>query len=173
MRIYIDEAGTFVAPATGADSYSFVLTLAVPSAVEALLFYDFLRLRDEWSVRGIEIKGSTLDEFQTAQVIEVCKCHDVLVNFHAANMATHKDVLVEDFKKRQADALLAHLTPQHKQTLVQSLQQMADKIRKMPNQLFLQAITTIELLLRTVHESTLYYVQRTPAELGDIAWIID
>jgi hypothetical protein len=38
MRIYIDEAGPFVVPATGSDSYSFVLTLAIPSVTEAELF---------------------------------------------------------------------------------------------------------------------------------------
>lgn len=62
----------------------------------------FLRLRDEWPVKGIEIKGSKLDESQTAQVIVVCKRHDVLVNFVALNMATHDHVTVEDVKRHQA-----------------------------------------------------------------------
>jgi hypothetical protein len=31
----------------------------------------------------------------------------------------------------------------------------------------------IELVLKVIEESTLYYVQRLPAELGSIAWIID
>lgn len=173
MRIYVDEAGPFVVPATGADSYSLVLTLTIPSATEAELFYDFLRLRDEWPVKGIEIKGSTLDESQVAQVVEVCKRHDVLVNFVAVNMATHDHAIVDDFKKRQADALLAHITPQHLPSLVQSLEQMADKIRKMPNQLFIQGIATIDLLIKTFQDMTIYYAQRMPEELGNIAWIID
>lgn len=173
MRIYIDEAGPFIVLATGADSYSLVLSVSIPSANEDELFYEFLRLRDEWPVKGIEIKGSRLNESQTAQVIEVCKRHDVLVNFVALNMATHDHVTVEDVKKRQADALLAHLTAQHLPSMVRSLEEMADKIRKMPNQLFIQGFATIDLLLKTIQDATLYYAQRIPEEVGDIAWIID
>lgn len=173
MRIYIDEAGAFVVPPAGADSFSLVLSLTIPSSVEPHLFYDFLRLRDEWPVKGIEIKGSSLDETQTAQVIQVCRRHDVLVNFVALNTATHDDLLVDDFKRRQADALLAHLTPEHQPSMVQSLKTMADDMRKMPNQLFLQAFATMELLLGIVEETTVYYVQRIPEELADISWVID
>ena len=173
MRIYIDEAGLFTAPRTRADSYSLVLALVIPSAAEPELFYDFLRLRDSWPVKGIEIKGSRLDETQTAQVIDILLRYDVLVQFKALNVADHGHQRVEDFKRGQADALLAHLTPQHQPTMVQSLQQMADAIRKMPNQLFLQAFATIVMLLDLVEHVTLYYVQRVPEELGDISWTID
>jgi hypothetical protein len=43
----------------------------------------------------------------------------------------------------------------------------------MPNQLFLQAFATWELIIRTIREGTLYFVQRLPQELGDIGWVID
>jgi hypothetical protein len=43
----------------------------------------------------------------------------------------------------------------------------------MPNQLFLQAFLVIELVLKIIEESTLYYSQRLPEELGNIAWTID
>jgi hypothetical protein len=53
------------------------------------------------------------------------------------------------------------------------LRGLADAIRRMPNQLFLQAFLTIDLVLKVIEDSTLYYVQRVPAELGSIAWVID
>lgn len=31
----------------------------------------------------------------------------------------------------------------------------------------------IDLVLKVIEDSTLYYVQRVPAELGSIAWVID
>lgn len=173
MRIYIDEAGLFVVPPSGWHSYSLVLALIIPSAHEDDLFYEFLRLRDDWPVKGIEIKGSSLDEKQTAQVIELLLRHDVLVHFIGLDMATHHHVLVENFKRLQADQLVAHITPEHNPSMVRSLQEMADKIRKMPNQLFLQAFLTMHLLLETVQDATLYYVQRMPEELEDISWTID
>jgi hypothetical protein len=53
------------------------------------------------------------------------------------------------------------------------LQGLADAIRRMLNQLFLQAFVLIELVLKVIEESTLYYVQRLPEELGNIVWTID
>jgi hypothetical protein len=41
----------------------------------------------------------------------------------------------------------------------------------MPNQLLLQAFATWELIIRTIRERTLYFVQRWPQELGDIGWV--
>lgn len=173
MRIYIDEAGLFVVPPAGSYSYSLVLALVIPSAHENQVLHEFMQLRDDWPAKGIEIKGSTLDEKQTSQIIQILLRHDVLVGFLAVNMATHDDLLVGDMKRRQADALLAHLTPEHKPSMVQSLEQLADGVRKMPNQLFLQAFTTMHMILELLQDATLYYVQRIPEELGDISWTID
>lgn len=61
----------------------------------------------------------------------------------------------------------------HTDAIVAQLEELAAAIRRMPNQLFVQAFRTIELVLKVIQESTLYYVQRLPAELGSIAWTID
>jgi hypothetical protein len=37
----------------------------------------------------------------------------------------------------------------------------------------LQAFATWELIIRTIREGTLYFVQRQPQELGDVGWVID
>jgi len=68
MNIYIDEAGAFILP-KGNRRYSLVLGLIAPTATEAELFYQFLRLRDSWPQQGIEIKGSKLDEDQAAMLL--------------------------------------------------------------------------------------------------------
>ncbi|HEY6290488.1 MAG TPA: DUF3800 domain-containing protein [Terriglobia bacterium] len=174
MRIYIDEAGSFVVPpTTRPHSFSLVLALAVPSASEADLFYEFLRLRDDWPNPAVEIKGSTLDESEAAQVIDLVCRYEVLVNFFTIDMATHGDQVVDDFRMRQAAAVTAHLTQAHHPNIVAQLHTQADKIRAMRNQLFLQAFLTIQLILEVIEEATLYYVQRLPRELGEIAWFVD
>ncbi|MGO9640086.1 MAG: DUF3800 domain-containing protein [Candidatus Acidiferrales bacterium] len=174
MRIFIDEAGGFVVPPpTQPQSFSLVLALTVQSASEADLFYDFLRLRDDWPLQAVEIKGSTLDESQAAQIIDLACRYDCLVNFCAVNMATHGDQIVDDFRARQAAAITANLTPAHHENVISHLRTLAGVIRAMPNQLFIQAFLTILLVLEVVRETTLYYVQRQPKELGDIAWTID
>jgi hypothetical protein len=173
MRIYIDEAGPFVPPSSEPHSYSLVLAIAIPSSVEAELFYEFLRLRDDWPIKGIEIKGSKLDESQAANLIELVSRCDVLVNFFAIDMATHGDAISSELKMRQAGELTAHLTPAHRPNVVTQLHRDADEIRAMPNQLFLQSFLTIQLILEVIQETTLYYAQRLPEELGEFAWFID
>jgi hypothetical protein len=173
MRIYIDEAGNFVVPADGKSLYSLVLALVIPDSVEKELFQAFLRLRDGWPNNAVEIKGSKLDESQAAQVIDLVSRYDVVVKFYAVDMAMHGEGVVGPFKARQADAITVHLTPEHHPPIVAQLQGLADAIRRMPNQLFVQAFLVIELVLNVIEESTLYYVQRLPEELGSIAWTID
>jgi len=173
MRIYIDEAGIFVPPTGQQSSYSLVLALVIPSACEVNLFYEFLRLRDSWPKHEIEIKGSSLDEKQAAQVIELLASFDVVVDFVAIDMALHPMTIVDDFKRRQAEAITAHVTREHHAEMVFELVQLEHTISSMPNQLFVQTELTITLILNILQIATLYFVQRQPAELGDIAWIVD
>jgi hypothetical protein len=173
MRIFIDEAGAFLPPTSSPSSYSLVVALVVPASCEKELFYEFLRLRDSWPKQQIEIKGSTLDEAQAAQVIEVLAAFDVVVDFIAADMALHPKNVVEPFKSAQAAAITARLTREYAAELVFELVQLEHKVSEMPNQLFVQAELTIKLIMDVLQIALLYYVQRKPEELGDIAWEID
>jgi len=83
MRIYIDEAGTFVPPQPPRPLFSVVLALIIPSSIEQELFYEFIRLRDTWPNQSIEIKGSSLNESQAAQLISLVLNYDTLVRFIA------------------------------------------------------------------------------------------
>jgi len=173
MRIYIDEAGNFVPPVNGQSLFSLVLALVVPASIEDELFQEFLRLRDTWPNSAVEIKGSKLDEVQAGQLIELVSRYDVFVKFFAADAATHGDAVVGPFKARQADAITTNLKAEHHSPIVAQLLGLANAIRRMPNQLFVQAFLVIDLVLKVIEECTLYYVQRMPEELGSIAWTID
>jgi hypothetical protein len=173
MRIYIDEAGNFVVPQNHLSSFSLVLALVIPSTSEAELFYEFLRLRDSWPEQKIEIKGSSLDEHQAAQVINLVTRFDVIAEFIAVDMGTQMAAVINELKNKQADAVTKHLTHEHLPEMVDELKNMSLKIRRMSDQLFVQAFLTIELILRVIQVATLYYVQRLPIELGDITWFID
>lgn len=173
MRIYIDETGPLLPPNPPRSLFSLVLALIIPNAIEQDLLYEFLRLRDTWPNQNVEIKGSTLDESQSAQLINLLLRYDVLVEFIALNTNTHPDPVVQDFKNRQADAVTANITREHKPGPIPHYYQLGESVRAMPNQLFLQAMATWELVIRTVREATLYYAQWQPIELGDISWVID
>lgn len=172
MNIYIDEAGVFIPP-QGKRRYSLVLALVVPTATEAELFYSFLRLRDSWPEQAVEIKGSKLNEGQTAQVVPVLAAHDVIVEYRAIDMALHPNEVIDEFKERQAAALTDNLTPSHAEALVRRLRDDAQAIRAMSNPLFVQAFLTIELILNMLDVAVNYYAQRRPSELGRFAWTID
>jgi hypothetical protein len=173
VRIYIDEAGAFVAQPAGQPLFSLVLAVVVPSSIELQLTDEFSRLLAGWPHQEAEIKGSKLDESQAAQLIDLVSRHDVIVQFFAVDMEMHGDKVVDDFKARQADAVTENLTSEHHPPIAAQLRGLADAIRRMPNQLFVQAFLMIELVLRVIEESTLYYVQRLPKELGSIEWVID
>jgi hypothetical protein len=136
MRIFIDEAGNFVPPPDGQSLFSLVLALVIPTSVESEILQAFLRLRDGWPNNAVEIKGSKLDEAQAAELIELVSRYDVFVKFFAVDMTTHGDGVVGPFKDRQADAITAHLTPDHHPPVVAQLEGLANAIRRMPNQLF-------------------------------------
>jgi hypothetical protein len=173
VRIYIDEAGLFVPPNPPRSSWSLVLSLIIPTAIEQDLFYEFLQLRDTWPNKSVEIKGSSLDEAQAAQVISLALKYDTLVQFIALDANTHSSPMVEDFKNRQADGVTANITREHHPGPILHLHQLGEAVRAMPNQLFLQTFATWELIIRTIREGTAYFVQRQPQELGDIGWVID
>ena len=174
MNIYIDEAGAFIPPKGNRHHlYSLVLALVVPAETEANLFYEFLRLRDSWPQQGVEIKGSNLDEGQTAQVADLLDVHEVIAEYYAIDMAQHPYEVVEEFKKRQAAALTANLTPKHAEAVARLWHDDAEGIRAMSNPLFVQAFMMIELILELLDTAINYYVQRRPSELGRFNWTID
>jgi hypothetical protein len=172
MKIYIDEAGPFIPP-KGKRRYSAVLAIVVPEATEADLLYEFLRLRDSWPDKGVEIKGSTLNEGQTAQVLRLLAAYDVIAECHAIDMTLHPDKVIDDFKNGQAAALTQNLTPMHAPAVAQRAHDEAEAIRKLANPLFVQAFVTIELILDMLEVAINYFAQRRPAELRRFAWMID
>lgn len=172
MNIYLDEAGAFIPP-HGKRKFSLVLALVVPAATEAALFYEFLRLRDGWPEKGVEIKGSKLNERQTAEVMNLLAAHAAIAEYQAIDMTLHPNDVIDEFKERQAAALIANLTPVHADVIARRLKEDGDAIRSLSNPLFVQAFLTIELILELLDVSINYFAQRRPEELGRFAWTID
>jgi hypothetical protein len=172
MNIYVDEAGLFVPPKAG-HRYSLVLALIIPTANEEEVFYEFLRLRDEWPEKAVEIKGSKLNESQSAEVLRLLAGYRVIAEYRVIDMALHPKPVVDEFKLRQASALTEHLTTEHSDDVREKMHQDAEIVRSMANQLFVQAFITIDLILETLHTAINYFAQRLPTELGQFQWTID
>lgn len=173
MNIYIDEAGVFIVPSGRSQFICCLLALVIPSSQEAGLFYDFLRLRDEWPHPAVEIKGSSLNESQIAAVVECLRSRDTLVQFVAIDMARHADPAISAFKEAQAARLTKNLTAAHYPRLVGQIRDLQARWLSLPNQLFVQTFMTIVLIRDILQVTTLYYSQRLPQELGHFHWVID
>lgn len=156
---------------------SCVCALTVPASRERALFYDFLRLRDSWPHQDIDLKGRSLDEKQTADVLKLLDSYDVVAEIVGIDMAMHTEMDLLSFKSRQADCITQHLGPEHNADLVQGLRNLQNTWREMSNQLFvqsiLQSILTIMLIEEVVQTSTCYFASRLPEELGAFRWRID
>ena len=173
MHVYIDEAGVFVVPEKRERYVCCHVALLIPSSQAELVLYEFLRLRDLWGRTQIELKGSSLDEAQIAAVVELLLKFDVIVRVVAIDMAEHTEAAVTQFKEAQAAAVTKNLTLEHKPELVKQMEELRDRWRALPNQLFVQSLTAIILVKDAIQTGTLYYCQRLPQELAEFRWVID
>ena len=113
MRIYIDESGTFQIRRGRGYFLSVVAAPVIPAVKVASLFYEFMRMRNEWGISAIEIKGREPGEAQFVQVIEILNSHDVVLEFVAIDMAWHNESGLTEFKQLQARKIVKSLTPKH------------------------------------------------------------
>ena len=61
----------------------------------------------------------------------------------------------------------------HRDILTSSLKKASEEILKTSVPLYMQALTTFELLHRLIGHMTMFYSQRRPQELGAIEWVVD
>jgi hypothetical protein len=118
MHVYIDESGNFIS--TPQSRVSCVAALAIPSERKDALFAAFAQRRQQFSAGVDELKGSALTEKQVAGVISLLLAHGALLEVCAIDMGIQSDAMTEGFKAKQADEILAHVTPKHQPSVVAS-----------------------------------------------------
>ena len=172
MHIYIDESGNFVLPEQPCSKISCVTALTIPEEHLGPITRSFLSLRKSWG-HETEIKGSKLREKQIADTIALLRSYDVLLDIICLDIGHHTKERIEQFKLIQADKLIENLTDQHNSTVVKAYHDYRSRLVRLPNQLFIQAIVSIQLFKQVLDNSPLYYCQRLPKELGNFVWYID
>lgn len=171
MQIFIDESGNFVA-SEEAHKVSCVAALVVPDVNCERLLEQFQRLEGKWGGAD-ETKGSKLDESQIAAVIDLVREHEGILDVEAADMAIQADAVTTAFKNDQAERLVRNITESTPAAIAAELRTQRDSLLALANQLFVQAMLTIEVIERVVQNATLYWVLRRPDELGRFAWFVD
>jgi hypothetical protein len=171
MFIYLDESGTFVTPSVP-HKISCVAALVIPDRQRDQVLEQFQAVEASWPSTG-ETKGSKLSECQVQQVVELLSGYDVFFDAAPIDMGLQADSQTSAFKSEQAKRVIMHVDASYPASLAKEFQDMHDEIMELSNQLFIQAFLTMILIERVFQTATLYFVQRSPAELGAFHWVVD
>jgi hypothetical protein len=173
MHIYIDESGVFNIPTYRKWSVSCVGALVIPDSNKDEIFKGFKKWRRAWGYFEGEIKGRALNENEIASLIEFLAGFDLILEITAIDMVMQSHQGIVKHRFAQTDAFTENLTDQYHPNFVKQVKELQQKLRKLANPLYVQAICTFKLLYSVFQKATLYYVQRKPHELSDFHWIID
>lgn len=173
MFIYIDESGSFSHPQRDEHAYACAGALTLPERTHGKILKTFKTLCRRWGRTGEEVKGRELDEKQVRQVIEMlvaCRA-----KFHACvtDMALTTKELLDIRKKVQAEHLLANITDQHHPNLVRQLRDLGERLREMPDQLFVQLCVMTQLINAHLHDAMIFFANDAPEELISFRWVVD
>jgi len=173
MFIYIDESGSFASPKLPRPSYACVGALTIPERRHSTVLTGFKKLKRTWGREGEEIKGREMNESMIAQLIDLLLQQGV--KFHACivDMMLHPPSLLTRRKEEQAERLFANITEKHQKSLVLQTEEIAENMRKLPDQLFLQLCMMIELVNAHLHDMMIYFADQDPYELGSFRWVAD
>ena len=173
MFIYIDESGSFAYPKQPRHSYACTGALTIPERRHGAVLKGFKTLRRKWGQLGQEIKGRDLNEGRVAQVIQLLASNDVKFHACVTDLSKYSPESVALRKEEQARQLFANITDKHHPDLVHEIQDAADKIRGMSDQLFLQLCMMMELINAQLHDVMIYFSHKDPSELGSFRWVAD
>jgi hypothetical protein len=170
MHIFIDESGNF--SAFRPMSLSAVGALAIPDSQIDAISSQYAQLRSRLPVQNGELKGRSLNEAQVNDVVEMLVAYDVLFEISFVDLGMLTESAVSAYKKAHGDYTLGSVDRFHEPARG-DVESAGRQILATSLPLYIQAVTTFELMHRLIGHTTLYYVQRLPAELGAFSWIVD
>ncbi len=173
MNIYIDESGIFANPNSRSKALSCVGALVIPTCSIDKVLSKFADLRNGWLGSTAEIKGSKLNEEQVASVVELLKRYDVIFKVGAIDLALHKPEDIANWRKKQEQEITKNINDKFHPQLISDIKKLRSATERLSDPLFIQAILSTSVVGDIHRESTLYYCQRLPKELGAFHWIID
>ena len=173
MYIFIDESGSFVIPTNGKWSVCCLAALVFCDEEYPEIVKEFESLKSSWGEQEKEIKGRDLEERQIASVIQLLARHDVIFLPTTIDMGLQSLDGIQKHKEASVAGITKNITPAHSENLVKQLQSLQDKLRHLPEQLYIQFVMGSALIAEVLNIATLYYVQRRPQELGRFEWMVD
>ena len=170
MYVFIDESGTF----TGfhKDSINVVGALAIPDEKLQFLERKFAKIRARLPLNKGEVKGRLLNEEQIDEVATLLGRNEAVFEVTAVDLGLQTEDEVKAYKKRHGEEMLARV-PKFAEAVRAEVQEASQEILNTSVPLYLQALTTFEVIHRLIGHMTMFYSQRRPKELREIKWIVD
>jgi hypothetical protein len=170
MHVFIDESGSF--SGFHAGSISVVGALAIPEQKLGTLKKKYAKIRARLPLEKGEVKGRLLNEWQINEVVTLLARNEVLFESTAIDLGLHTEQAVLEYKKQHGEEILAKVA-NFREDVRPEVEKASRQILDTSVPLYLQALTTFEVLHRLIGYMTMYFCQRRPAELGTFAWIVD
>ena len=170
MHIFIDESGSF--SGYHDRSLSVVGALAIPNGKLDFIKRKYAKIRARLPLENGEVKGRLLNERQVNEVVTILARNDVLFELTAVDLGFHTESDVAAYKQKHAEGMLARVD-RFREPDRQLLERACHQISATSLPLYVQAITTFEVLHSIINHVPLYFAQRQPQELATFTWIID
>ena len=170
MHVFLDESGTFSGFHEG--SINVVGALAIPDQKLQFLEKKFTKIRARLPLDKGEVKGRLLNEEQVDEVATLLARNDAVFELTALDLGLQTEDEVKAYKKKHGDEMLARV-PKFAEAVQPEVRAASQEILNTSVPLYLQALTTFEVIHRLIGYMTMFYSQRRPQELGAIKWIVD
>lgn len=170
MHIFIDESGSFAGFHEG--SISVVGALAIPDALLSRIVKKYDKFRKDLPKENGEVKGRLLKENQVDRIVTLLARNEAVFEVTALDLGLHKEAAARDYQRKLGEGMLAKV-PIFREDVRPEVQAASEYINRAPLNLFLQALTTFDVLHRVIGRVASFYAQRMPYELGSFSWIVD
>jgi hypothetical protein len=170
VHVFIDESGSFSGFHTG--SISVVGALAIPDVMLDNIARKYSKFRSQLPQENGEVKGRRLSEKQVDKVVTLLVRNEAIFEVTALDLGLHKESEVGQYQKKLGEQMLAKVA-NFREDVRPEVQKASEQILKTPLNLFLQALTTFDVLHRLVGQMVVFFAQRKPYELNSFAWIVD
>jgi len=172
MYIFVDESGNFIASHTK-PGVSLVGALVIADCRLAKLESKYLALRRALPKDGNEVKGRLLNEKQIADVVQILRRNEALVEIVAIDLNTHSAGDIDSSRQELANAVTRGLTSAHHSSIHAAAADLATRIRALNDPLFVQGSVMFELIRHVTELAIGYHSQRHPKELAEFFWTFD
>ena len=173
INFYIDESGSFV-PTDVSASWNVTAAVIVPGSEKRKCKNALSRLKCKCGYKySDEVKLKNIDEkYYQMFLAEIEKTNCTLYGV-ATDASSMAEDIIAIHREGQAAGVEAYKNRMHYDSGKNALETLADQIRSLSLQLYVQIMSQVELVNDLVDKGITYYVQRTPKQLNGFRWEID